>query len=66
MLNRGPTFLHFTSEAHRQREEIGAGTGLIDQQHLVVAGDRYRDRGQDRSGIGDQVVAPLLIRASRI
>jgi hypothetical protein len=42
------------------REKGGAGAGLVDQEHFVVAGDRHRDRGEHRSGIRDQDVDLVL------
>ena len=41
-------------------EEAGAGAGLVEQEHLVVARDRHRRRGQHRTGIGDQQIDLVL------
>ena len=41
-------------------EEAGAGAGLVEQEHLVVARDRDRRRRQHRAGIGDQEVDLVL------
>ena len=41
-------------------EEAGAGAGLVEQEHLVVARDRHGRRGQHRAGIGDQQIDLVL------
>src|SRR4029077_8093467 len=41
-------------------EEAGAGSGLVEQKHLVVARNRHRRRGQYRTGIGNQEVDLVL------
>ena len=42
------------------RKERRAGTGLIKQEHLVIAGDRHRHRGEHRSRIGSENVDLVL------
>ena len=45
----------------RDREgEGGARAGLIEQEHLSVARDRHRHRGEHRAGIGDEKIDLVL------
>jgi hypothetical protein len=41
-------------------EEAAAGAGLVEQEHLVVAGDGHRRRGQHRAGIGHEQIDLVL------
>ncbi len=41
-------------------EERGAGAGDVEQELLVLLGDRHADRCQDRAGIGDQQIDVIL------
>ena len=41
-------------------EERGAGAGHVEQELLVLLGDRHADGGQHRTGIGDQQIDVVL------
>src|SRR6202165_4679311 len=41
-------------------EKAGAGSGLVEQEHLVIARDRHRGRGQHRAGVRDQEIDLIL------
>ena len=41
-------------------KEAGPGSGLVEQEHLVIARDRHRRRGQYRAGIGYQEIDLVL------
>ncbi len=41
-------------------KEAGAGSGLVEQEHLAVARDRHRGRRQHRAGVRDQEIDLVL------